>query len=116
MESRYLSAMNVSLPQTWEQFVASQVSAGEYGNASEVVREALRLLRNRPLVFILGLQPILDSVRFTTHENRVEGKLSIPEDQRAEIAERMALVAEQLGRRHASAAGKAEGAPEGSMR
>ena len=39
--------MNVSLPRTWEQFVASQVSAGEFGNASEVVREALRLLRDQ---------------------------------------------------------------------
>lgn len=39
--------MNVSLPPTWEQYVASQVSAGEHGNASEVVREALRLLRDR---------------------------------------------------------------------
>jgi len=39
--------MNVSLPQTWEQFVASQVAAGEFGNASEVVREALRLLRDQ---------------------------------------------------------------------
>ncbi len=39
--------MNVSLPQTWEQFVASQVKAGEFGNASEVVREALRLLRDQ---------------------------------------------------------------------
>lgn len=39
--------MNVSLPQTWKQFVASQVSAGEFGNASEVVREALRLLRDQ---------------------------------------------------------------------
>jgi putative addiction module CopG family antidote len=39
--------MNVSLPQTWEQFVASQVRAGEFGNASEVVREALRLLRDQ---------------------------------------------------------------------
>jgi len=39
--------MNVSLPQTWEQFVASQVGAGEFGNASEVVREALRLLRDQ---------------------------------------------------------------------
>ena len=38
--------MNVSLPLEWEQFVASQVSAGEFGNASEVVREALRLLRD----------------------------------------------------------------------
>jgi putative addiction module CopG family antidote len=39
--------MNVSLPPTWEQFVASQVTAGEFGNASEVVREALRLLRDQ---------------------------------------------------------------------
>lgn len=39
--------MNVSLPPTWEQFVASQVSAGEFGNASEVVREGLRLLRDQ---------------------------------------------------------------------
>lgn len=39
--------MNVSLPSTWEDFVAGQVASGEYGNASEVVREALRLLRER---------------------------------------------------------------------
>jgi putative addiction module CopG family antidote len=39
--------MNVSLPPTWEEFVASQVTSGEFGNASEVVREALRLLRER---------------------------------------------------------------------
>jgi len=37
--------MNVSLPQTWEEFVAGQVSSGEFGNASEVVREALRHFR-----------------------------------------------------------------------
>jgi len=39
--------MNVSLPSTWKEFVASQVTSGEFGNASEVVREALRLLRER---------------------------------------------------------------------
>ncbi len=39
--------MNVSLPSTWEEFVTGQVASGEYGNASEVVREALRLLRER---------------------------------------------------------------------
>jgi putative addiction module CopG family antidote len=31
-------------PKLGEQFVASQVTSGEFGNASEVVREALRLL------------------------------------------------------------------------
>lgn len=39
--------MNVSLPETWKRFVASQVNSGEFGNASEVVREALRLLREQ---------------------------------------------------------------------
>ena len=43
----YLFFMNVSLPRTWEEFVAGQVSSGEFGNASEVVREALRLLREQ---------------------------------------------------------------------
>jgi|OpeIllAssembly_1097287.scaffolds.fasta_scaffold500916_2 putative addiction module CopG family antidote len=47
MLSRYFAYMNVSLPQTWEEFVAGQVSSGEFGNASEVVREALRLLREQ---------------------------------------------------------------------
>lgn len=35
------------MPPTWEQFVAGQVTSGEFGNASEVVREALRLLRDQ---------------------------------------------------------------------
>ena len=47
MLSVEIGPVNVSLPQTWEQFVTSQVSAGEFGNASEVVREALRLLRDQ---------------------------------------------------------------------
>lgn len=36
--------MNVSLPESQEQFVRSQVSAGRYRTASEVVRDGLRLL------------------------------------------------------------------------
>ena len=65
---------------------------------------ALREQRNRPLILILGLQSILDGVRLGARENRVEGRLSIPEDQRAEIADRMALVADQIARRRASSA------------
>ena len=76
----------------------------------------LREQRNRPIVFILGLQPIVDSVRFATQENRVEAGLRIPKDQRAEIAERMALVAEQLARRRAGMADKGERAREGTSR
>ncbi len=36
--------MNVSLTQELERFVQSKVSSGLYNNASEVVREGLRLL------------------------------------------------------------------------
>jgi putative addiction module CopG family antidote len=36
--------MNVSLPQSQEKFVRSQVASGRYRSASEVVRDGLRLL------------------------------------------------------------------------
>lgn len=34
--------MNVSLGKSWEKYVADQVEAGQFNNASEVVRDALR--------------------------------------------------------------------------
>jgi antitoxin ParD1/3/4 len=37
-------AMNISLTPELEQFVATKVESGRYNSASEVVREALRLL------------------------------------------------------------------------
>ena len=37
--------MKVLLPSALEDFVSSQVKSGEFDDASEVVREALRLLR-----------------------------------------------------------------------
>jgi putative addiction module CopG family antidote len=41
-----LKLMNVSLPSALEDFVSSQVKSGEFDDAGEVVRQALRLLRN----------------------------------------------------------------------
>jgi len=76
----------------------------------------LREQRNRPLVSVLGLQSILDGVRLVASENRVEGRLSISDDQRTEIADRIALVAEQIARRRASTAGTGGDAQEGKMR
>jgi antitoxin ParD1/3/4 len=35
---------NVSLPEKLDQFITTKVKAGEYANASEVMRTALRLL------------------------------------------------------------------------
>jgi len=37
-------AMNVSIGERWEEFVANIVAQGRYGSASEVVREGLRLV------------------------------------------------------------------------
>jgi antitoxin ParD1/3/4 len=40
-----MPTMNVSLPRELAAYVESEVASGEYGTASEVVRDALRLLR-----------------------------------------------------------------------
>jgi antitoxin ParD1/3/4 len=39
--------MNVSLPEQMEEFVRQKVAVGDYETASEVVREGLRLLKQR---------------------------------------------------------------------
>ena len=41
-----MATMNVSLPGDMVDFVESEVSSGGYASSSEVVREALRLLRH----------------------------------------------------------------------
>lgn len=43
--------MNVSLTPQLEQFVREKVDSGRYLSASEVVREGLRLLEERDLVY-----------------------------------------------------------------
>ena len=43
--------MNVSLTEPMEKFVRQKVAAGDYETASEVVREGLRLLRQRDEVW-----------------------------------------------------------------
>jgi antitoxin ParD1/3/4 len=40
-----MPTMNVSLPAELAEFVEREVAGGEYGTASEVVRDGLRLLR-----------------------------------------------------------------------
>ncbi len=40
-----MPTMNVSLPAELAEFVEHEVASGEYGTASEVVRDGLRLLR-----------------------------------------------------------------------
>jgi antitoxin ParD1/3/4 len=42
-----IEMMNVSLPEQMEEFVRQKVEIGDYETASEVVREGLRLLKQR---------------------------------------------------------------------
>lgn len=55
--------MNVSLTVELEQFVSERVESGNYGSASEVVREALRLLRQSEEVRELRLQELKLEIR-----------------------------------------------------
>jgi antitoxin ParD1/3/4 len=41
--------MNVSLGKVWEDYVSKHVESGKFNNASEVVRDALRLQQERLL-------------------------------------------------------------------
>jgi len=42
---------NVSLPEKLDQFITAKVESGEYANASEVMRTALRLLEKEELEY-----------------------------------------------------------------
>jgi putative addiction module CopG family antidote len=48
--------MNVSLPDAMEEFVRQKVAVGDYETASEVVREGLRLLKQRDEVWKAAVQ------------------------------------------------------------
>jgi antitoxin ParD1/3/4 len=42
-----LPTRNINLTEHFDRFVADQVASGRYSNASEIVREALRLMEER---------------------------------------------------------------------
>jgi len=50
--------MNISLPQQLEAWVNERVKSGMYQSASEVVREALRLLREQEELKLLRVQEL----------------------------------------------------------
>lgn len=54
--------MNVSLTPKLEKFVKAQVKSGDFNNASEVVREALRLLQERKAAHALKLKRLREEL------------------------------------------------------
>jgi antitoxin ParD1/3/4 len=55
--------MNVSLTPQLEDLVQQKVATGLYGSASEVMREALRLLEERDRVHALRLEELRSEIR-----------------------------------------------------
>ncbi len=54
--------MNVQLSQELEQLVQSKVQSGRYSSASEVIREALRLMDERDQVMALRREEIRERI------------------------------------------------------
>ena len=55
--------MNFSLTPALEQFVRDRANSGEYNNASEVVREALRLLKRHEEHRALKIEQLRQAIR-----------------------------------------------------
>lgn len=71
-------SMNVSLTPELDRFVASKVEAGEYATASEVVRDALRILKSHHDAH----QAKLDLLRSEVQKGIQSPKLDGPETMR----------------------------------
>ena len=55
--------MNVSVGQEFEEFVQKKVASGDYASVSEVVREGLRLLKEKDLFLKARLQALRGEIQ-----------------------------------------------------
>ena len=78
--------MNVSLTPELEQYVHSKIKSGRYLSASEVVREALRLLEERDQLRTIRLESL-----------RKEIMVGIEQSDRGEVFDGEAVIQELLG-------------------
>jgi antitoxin ParD1/3/4 len=78
--------MNVSLTPELEQYVHSKIKSGRYLSASEVVREALRLLEERDQLRTIRLETL-----------RKEIAIGIEQSDRGEVFDGEAVIQELLG-------------------
>jgi hypothetical protein len=60
--------------------------------------ERIRDVRTRPIVAAFGLGSVLDSLRFSSKDNRVQVSLHVSQEERSEISTRMSIVAETLAK------------------
>jgi len=64
-------SMNVSLPASLEAFVQEKVAQGEYESASEVMREAIRLLKRREELWKAEMQKRIAEGMSSLREGRL---------------------------------------------
>ncbi len=55
--------MNVSVGQEFEEFVRKKVATGDYASISEVVRDGLRLLKEKDLILEARLQSLRGEIQ-----------------------------------------------------
>ncbi|MHB8078734.1 MAG: type II toxin-antitoxin system ParD family antitoxin [Candidatus Krumholzibacteriia bacterium] len=55
--------MNVSVGREFEEFVRNKVASGEYASVSEVVRDGLRLLKEKELIREARLQSLRGAIQ-----------------------------------------------------
>ena len=55
--------MNVSVGKDFEEFVKGKVASGDYASVSEVVRDGLRLLREKDLILEARLQSLRGKIQ-----------------------------------------------------
>ena len=55
--------MNISLTPQLEELVKKKVESGRYGSASEVLREALRLLEERDRLYAIRLEALREEIQ-----------------------------------------------------
>ncbi len=68
--------------------------------------ERIREVRTRPIVAAFGLGSVLDAMHFSAKDTRVELTLHISQEQRHEISERMAVVAQTIANMRKQQPGK----------
>lgn len=66
--------MNVSVGKEFEEFVRLKVASGDYASASEVVRDGLRMLKEKDMLFEARLQSLKDEIQIGINQlERGEG-------------------------------------------
>jgi antitoxin ParD1/3/4 len=78
-----VAAVNVSVGKDFEEYVKGKVASGDYASASEVVRDGLRLLKEKDLLLEARLQALRDEIQ-----------IGIDQAERGEVVDGPAVMAE----------------------